>query len=85
MYDTIDDAIHANPNNNNETYLVADVHMKHYCVLHDGQNIDDDNISRNAHSFSGVVNGITQLVLKNPSLIERIYFCGSKSWNEKKV
>lgn len=85
MYDTISDAIQANPNNTTcETYLAADVYMRDYYRLEDGQNVDDSRISRRSQSFTGVVNGTTLYVLKNPDLIERIHFCGGKPWNEKK-
>lgn len=80
MFDTITDAKNTNiVNDAKETYLAADVHMKKYMSLDNGDVIEAHG---NHKSFKANVGGMNVFILKESKLIEHIHYCGGKPWSK---
>ncbi|KAK8871976.1 hypothetical protein M9Y10_007727 [Tritrichomonas musculus] len=78
LFDTLTDALTVHPNE--ETFLVADVFMKDYLKLEKIVDVESRAVSRRCRTFMGTYNNINYFIIKDPSLIKNIHYCGGKNW-----
>lgn len=79
LYDSITDALTVHPNE--ETYLMADVHMKDFHPLKHVVDVNSPKIPHKCRTFYGRLNNIQYFMIKDGSLIKNIHFCGGQNWN----